>query len=98
MQTAKTDMPHIHTMLRTDNAKLVADCIGEGLQLFDMTADPDEQIKLIDHCVYHPWEMQLRDRLLRRLLISQMILSEKDHAYTSHTFVTPVVTGQLTKD
>ena len=74
-------------MIRTETAKYVAGRSGEGLQLFDLAADPLEQRNLIGRPDCAALESDMRDRLLRRLLSSTYIMGDRDPSYSAHTSV-----------
>jgi len=76
---------HAHSMIRTRDWKLVLDNrSGESLQLFDLTADPCEQTNLIGHPDCREIEARMRDRLLRRVMASQRIISRRDPTFSAH--------------
>ena len=76
---------HAQSMIRTQDWKLVLDNhSGESLQLFDLRVDPDEQKNLIGHPDYRDEEIQMRDRLLRRVMASQRIISRRDPTLSGH--------------
>jgi choline-sulfatase len=59
------------TMVRTETHKYAADASGTGLLLYDLVADPDEQLSLAGHPDHAGTERALRERLLRWLLATQ---------------------------
>jgi arylsulfatase A-like enzyme len=62
-------------MIRTATHKLIYRLRGEH-ELYDLTRDPHELVNLAGHSDYAAVELDLRDRLLRRLLESESILPE----------------------
>ena len=78
---------HVHTMIRTRTCKYVAHRSGDGLQLFDLAADPNEQRNLLGHPDYLALEAEMRDRLLRRLLSATHIMGDRDPEFSAHTSV-----------
>ena len=91
---------HAHTMIRTMTCKYVVNRDGQGLQLFDLRSDPQEQRNLVGHPKYKGLETEMRDRLLQRLLKSQMILGQRNPVYSAHTSVLtppPYSAGQILK-
>jgi len=53
------------TMIRDERYKMVVDCEGDGLMLYDLTDDPDEHVNLLGRPDMAEAEARLRDRLLR---------------------------------
>jgi arylsulfatase len=63
-------------MVRTRRHKYVVDALGRGFQLFDLAADPHERRNLVGHPDYRAVEHELRDRILRWLVSTQVVSAD----------------------
>jgi arylsulfatase len=63
-------------MIRTPRHKYVVDALGRGVQLFDLDADPQERRNLVGHPDYRRVEHELRDRILRWLVSTQVVSAD----------------------
>jgi choline-sulfatase len=62
------------TMLRTEHLKYALDAGGEGFMLYDLANDPQERLNLIGHPDYAGLEAEMRERVLCRLVGTQVRL------------------------
>ncbi|MFQ6098138.1 MAG: sulfatase, partial [Armatimonadota bacterium] len=60
------------SMLMTGRYKYAVDSEGDGFMLFDVSADPDERENLVGHPDFGDVEEQMRERLLKWLLATQV--------------------------
>jgi arylsulfatase A-like enzyme len=63
-------------MIRTPRHKYVVDALGRGVQLFDLDADPQERRNLVGHPDCGRVEHELRDRILRWLVSTQVVSAD----------------------
>lgn len=56
-----------HIMVRTAEWKYAISAQGDGMMLYDLRSDPDEQTNLVGHPDYREVEAEMRDRILRFL-------------------------------
>ena len=75
---------HVHYMLRTENWKIVVGKDGRTLQLFDLKKDPLEQVNLCEHPDYKEQEMEMRSRLLMRIVRDTFRDGAQDPELSSH--------------
>ena len=65
---------HKNTMVCTEQYKYALDETGNGYFLVDVRDDPDERKNLIGHPDYRQIETEMRDRVLRFLMETQLVL------------------------
>jgi len=75
---------HVHYMLRTDDWKIVVGRDGLTLQLFDLKNDPLEQRNLCGHPDYGQAELEMRSRLLRRIIAATYRPGKYDPERSAH--------------
>ena len=85
---------HAHTMLRTEDWKIVVGRDGQTLQLFDMIQDSLEQVNLCGHPDYRTEELMMRSRLLERLLANTLRAGDIDPEFSGHSFPDSDETGR----
>lgn len=76
---------HVHTMLRTEEWKIVVGRDGRTLQLFDMKKDPLEQTNLCEHPDYREHELEMRSRLLARIMTNTLRAGDVDPEHSGHS-------------
>jgi hypothetical protein len=60
-------------MVRTERHKYAVDGEGRGFMLFDLEEDPHERRNLVGHADFQLIEAELRERLLRWLVSTQVV-------------------------
>ena len=86
---------HVHYMLRTQDLKIVIGRDGLTVQLFDLSDDPGEQRNLCGHPAFAQQDLEMRSRLLTRIVANTYRPGRYDPELSAHSWEAIKPSGEI---